>query len=825
MRGWVRRSVAMAGAIALASSVPLVPVVPIVGQSMIGGVVPSASAAPAGFVDEAVGTVAEATTVQYLFGGRTAVLGQSGSVRLIRSGELLATPALTLAGVCTTGFEDGLSGIAGQQVTGDRGWVFVYYTRVAPGANARNCVNRVSRFAIAGDVIDPASEVVLLDHLDAAGGMHYGGDLEIGVDGMLWVAVGDGGTDPRGDSGSDTGPIGANDAPQDLSLLNGKILRIDPSTGEAAPGNPYTGAGTASCRVRGNTAATPTTTCQEIWASGFRNPFRFAFDPNADAADGVRAFVHDVGQQGYEEVNDLVIGGNYGWPVREGPCAQGTAPPCARDARFVDPLTSYGAESGSYVTGGAFVPTAAWPDQFDGAYVFVDGGSGSFWVRSPTGALDYGAPFHTSTGVVDIAFVPQGDGLWLYTVEFISGEVRRIGLRTQALPTSSEPVRYAPLATAQRAFDSRRAADGGVPLAGNTTRTVDLGVDGATTRAVLVNLTYVEPRRDGFLVAWAAGRSRPPTSNVNARSGGVAANAAVVPVDAAGRIDVLTNVDAHVVIDLLGRFEAAPGPVAAGRIVPITPSRLADTRVAPASGPGAAYSRRTAPPVDVVNVPALGRGGVPTAGVSAVVLTVTAVADAAAGGAGGSSLGGGWVAASPGGAPLPPISTTNTDPGRDVRANLVIVPVGADGSIDLHLFGVPDVIADVTGYVTDATAVASTFGRLRVFTTAFREVDTRDRVPFERYDRADQRSLEPLSVPSNAAGVLQNVTVVDNAGPGFVTAFGADLGPLTSSVNASAAGQVRAAGALTATGPGGRLGYYAPMATDLVVDVTGWIEG
>lgn len=815
--GRVRRSIAVAGAIALTSSVPLAPL------PTSGRVVPSVSAAPPGFVDEAVGTVAEATTVQYLFGGLTAVLGQSGTVRLIRAGDLLATPALTLAGVCTTGFEDGLSGIAGQQLSGDQGWVFLYYTRVAPGANARNCVNRVSRFAISGDVIDPASEVVLLDHLDAAGGMHYGGDLEIGSDGMLWVAVGDGGTDPRGDSGSDTGPIGANDAPQDLSLLNGKILRVDPATGGPAPGNPYTGAGTASCRVRGNTAATPTTTCQEIWASGFRNPFRFAFDPNADPAGGVRAFVHDVGQQGYEEVNDLVIGGNYGWPVREGACAQGTAPPCARDARFVDPLTSYGAESGSYITGGAFVPTSAWPDAFDGAYVFVDGGSGSFWVRTPSGTVDYGAPFHTSTGVVDIAFVPQADGLWLYTVEFVSGEVRRLGLRTQAQPASSDPLRYTPLTTARRVFDSRLAVDGGVPLVGNATRTIDLGIDvaeRAATRAVLVNLTYVEPRQDGFLVAWAAGGSRPATSNVNARRGGVAANAAVVPVDASGRIDVLTNTDAHVVVDLLGRFEAAPGPVSAGRIVAIAPHRLADTRAAP--GPGEAYTRRAAPPVDVVNVPALGRGGVPASGVSAVVLTVTAVADTTAGGA---TSGGGWVAASPGGAPLPPISTTNTDPGSDVRANLVVVPVGPDGSVDLHLFGVPHVIADVTGYVTDATAPASTTGRLRVFATAFREVDTRDRVPFEAYERADRRVLEPLSVPAGATGVLQNVTIVDNRSPGFVTAFGTSLGSLTSSVNASAAGQVRAAGALTATGSGGRLGYYAPMATDLVVDVTGWIEG
>jgi glucose/arabinose dehydrogenase len=775
------------------------------------------AAAPPGFVDELVGAVAEATTVQYLFGGLTAVLGQAGTVRLIRGGRLLPTPALTLSNVCTTGFEDGLSGIAGQRGFGELGYVYLYYTRVAAGANARNCVNRVSRFEISGDVIAPASEVVLLDNLDAAGGEHYAGDLEIGKDGMLWIAVGDGGVDPRGDSGSDDEVVGANDSPQDLSLLNGKILRVDPATGAPAPGNPYSGAGTASCRVRGNTAATPTTTCQEIWASGFRNPYRFAFDPNVV---GVRAFVHDVGQKGFEEVNELVKGGNYGWPIREGICAQGVRPPCAADPRFVDPITQYGNESGTYITGGAFVPGGAWPDRFDGGYVFADGGSGSFWLRTAAGIVDYGAPFHSSVGAVDIAFVPQADGLWLYSVEFDSGEVRRVGLRSQQIPPSSEPLRYVPLGSAQRVFDSRRPSDGARPLVSDAARTVELGVDGATTKAVLVNLTYVSPQRDGFLVAWAAGAPRPSTSNVNALAGEVAANAAVVPVDASGRIQVLTIADAHVVVDLLGRFESAPAPVTAGRIVPIPPRRLADTRFP--AGPGEAYSRRDAPPVNVVNVPALGHGGVPSTGVAAVVLTVTAVADSTAGGPG---FGGGWVAASPGGAPLPPISNTNTSPGTDVRANVVIVPVGADGSIDLHLFGVPHVIADVTGYVTDASAPASTAGRVHVFGSAFREIDTRETVPFESYTQFDQRVLLPIAVPAQASGVLQNVTIVGNQGPGFVTASGQNFGAGTSTVNTSAANQLRAAGALTAIGANGSLRYSSAMATDLVVDITGWIEG
>ncbi len=78
-----------------------------------------------------------------------------------------------------------------------------------------------------------------------------------------------------------------------------------PSTGEPAPGNPFSGPGTASCRVRGNVPSTPTTTCQEIYAWGLRNPFRFAFDPNTGPK---RFFINDVGQSTREEVDLGAIG-------------------------------------------------------------------------------------------------------------------------------------------------------------------------------------------------------------------------------------------------------------------------------------------------------------------------------------------------------------------------------------------------------------------------------------------------------------------------------------------------------------------------------------
>ncbi|MCX6519603.1 MAG: PQQ-dependent sugar dehydrogenase [Actinobacteria bacterium] len=775
----------------------------------VGAVAPASPAAalPFGYSDTLVGSVPVPVGIRRLPTGVVAVLGKAGRVHLARDGVVLPAPALALSDVCTES-ERGLLGIAAAPDLATTGHVYLYATRTAPSAPG-GCVNRVSRFTMAGDVIDPASEVVLVDGISSVAGNHNGGDLEIGKDGMLWISVGDAGRDPRGDSGS----AGSNDAAQDLSLLNGKILRVDPATGGPAPGNPYTGAGTASCRTRGNTPSTPTTTCQEIYASGFRNPWRFAFDPNAAA---VRAFVNDVGQGAREEVDELVAGGNYGWPAREGACPQGQNPPCAGPTGgLIDPITDYPRSQGTYITGGAFVPNGFWPRQFDGAYLFGDGGSGRMWVRTAAGTVNYAVPFHTAPGMSDMDFVPEPAGLALYYVLTGSSQVRKVVFPTQPIPTASAPLRYQPTATAERVFDSRRPADGAAPLAGNTARTVTTGVDGAVTRAVLVNIAYVAPDSAGFLTAWAAGAAQPFTSNVNALAGEVVANAAVVPVDAQGRIQLLTNVSAHVVVDLLGTFVDAPGAVTAGRFVPLAPDRLIDTR--DAAGADNAYSERADAPVLVVNAPVAGRSGTPTTGVSSVVLTVTAVSSA--------TSAGGWVAVAPGAAPRPPISNLNSNGRGDIRPNLVVVPLGADGSIDLHLFAVDHLVVDVTGYFTDSSAPSSTVGRFRTLSNPYREVDTRTPFGFDAYPGPDTRELDPVVVPAGAIGVAHNLTIVNNAAAGFVTAFGEGGVPGASTANASGPAQLRAAAAFTRAGGDGRLRYYSMVATDLVIDVTGWFEG
>ena len=785
-----------------------------IGALLAGGVIgtsPAMAATPArpqalpfGFTDSAVASVPSPTAVRALPNGAVAVLSKSGAVRIIRNGTLLATPALSLT-VCTES-ERGLLGIAVDPGFSSNGFVYLYTTRNVGG----QCGNRVSRFTMTGDVIDPASELVLIDRIPSPSGNHNGGDVEVGKDGFLYVSVGDGGSDPRGNSGS----AGANDAARDMALVNGKILRLDRTTGDPAPGNPFTGAGAVNCGDLLPALAPTNTVCQEIFASGLRNPWRFAFDPNAAET---RFFINDVGQGTREEIDLGAAGADYGWNTREGRCPQGQNPPCAGPpAGLTDPITDYGHELGSFITGGAFVPNGYWPTQYDGAYVFGDGGTGFVWVRSATGSVDWANPLVTAPVLTDMAFVVESTGLSLYYVTSAgtTNSVRKISFPSQTVRAPLPSSRYVPVAPSSRVFDSRTAAFGATPLVGNTPRTIDTGVDGPSTSAVLVNITYVEPAASGFLTAWAAGAAIPATSNINALAGEVVANTAVVPVDAQGRIQVLTNTAAHVVVDVFGRFEWSPTAVSAGRFVPLTPARLADTRE-PASAANP-FTRSGAAPIDRITVPVRGRSGVPATGVQSVVLTVTAIA--------GEIDLGGYVTAAPSGATQPPTSNINTNRAGDIRPNLVVVPLGADGSIDLHLFRTDHVVVDVTGWFTDATVAPSTEGRFRAV-SPYREADTRTPFGFSSFAATDTRVLDPVSVPAGAIGVSHNVTIVGNGGPGFVTAFPSGGVPLASTANATGPDQLRAAAAFTRMGADGAVRYYAMMPTQLVVDVTGWFEG
>jgi len=440
--------------------------------------------------------------------GRALILEKGGAVRVMQAdATVLAADALTL-GVCT-GSEQGLLGAAVSRDFASDGFVYLHYSRDAGNCNSSSGrFNRVSRFTMTGNTINPASEVVLLDNMAIPAGNHNGGDLEIGNDGDLYVTVGDGGTNPRG-----SGPSAA----QDLSLLNGKVLRIT-TTGGVPADNPLVGAADAqSCATAGITAP-GTARCTEIYDYGLRNPYRFAFDPNTSAT---RFFINDVGQNTWEEVDSGGRGLNYGWDSREGLCNVGsllTCPPTP--AGFTDPLTVYSHATGcSYITAGAFIPNGIWAATYDGGYLFADGGCGKIFLMSSAGAVDYGSPFAQTSGViVDMAFLTQGGQTALYYVTNGTGELHRITLPPPtpqptapvAAPVAPAPVPARPVTDPKTpAPRCRIARVTGLPA---STARAAIRAAHCTPHQVVIRMRGGRPlRRNGRLLP-AASRARPNAS-------------------------------------------------------------------------------------------------------------------------------------------------------------------------------------------------------------------------------------------------------------------------------------------------------------------------
>jgi glucose/arabinose dehydrogenase len=384
----------------------------------------SAQNLPSDFADTLVASVGGPTALAFTPDGRLLITTQGGTLRVYQGGSLLGTPALTIpaASICTQS-ERGLLGVAVDPGFAANQFIYLYYTANISGIG---CKNRVSRFNLpSGNVINPATELVLVDRIHSTAGNHDGGDVHFGKDGYLYVSVGDGGCDYNNDSGC----AGANDASRDRNVLIGKILRIT-SDGNIPATNPFQGSGTARCNVTGST--TPGTICQETFAWGFRNPFRIAFDPGSPTT---RFFVNDVGQDAWEEIDLAQSGADFGWNCREGAHTNSTSGPCnPTPPGMVDPVFEYGHTDPNpifsgcgAITGGAFVPAGFWPASFDGSYLFSDFNCGRIFQRTPGGAV---SQFDTGLGgssAVTVIFGPFNNTQALYYTTYASGgQVRRI---------------------------------------------------------------------------------------------------------------------------------------------------------------------------------------------------------------------------------------------------------------------------------------------------------------------------------------------------------------------------------------------------------------
>ncbi|MFL5804452.1 MAG: PKD domain-containing protein, partial [Roseiflexaceae bacterium] len=167
--------------------------------------------------------------------------------------------------------------------------------------------------------------------------------------------------------------------------------------------------------------------CQEVFARGLRNPFRFAFDPNAA---GTRFFINDVGESTWEEIDEGQAGADYGWAVREGFCAEGSTSDCGPPpAGMTNPIYAYGRSGGcGAITGGAFVPNGVWPVEFDGAYMYGDYVCHRIFTLTRPGGSYTSAEFSPDAGTVTaMTFGPHGSTQALYyTTLSNGGQVRKI---------------------------------------------------------------------------------------------------------------------------------------------------------------------------------------------------------------------------------------------------------------------------------------------------------------------------------------------------------------------------------------------------------------
>lgn len=357
--------------------------------------------------------------------GRLFIVDQVGQIRVIGpEGELLGTPFLDLRDrmvALNPGYDErGLLGLAIPPNFGEAGRFAVYYSAplAADAPEGWNHTSQLSWFTASAEnenVGDPASEQTILQ-VHQPQGNHNGGEIAFGPDGHLYVALGDGGgaNDVGMGHVEDWYEANRGGNGQDVSEnWLGSILRIDPG----APGmyevpetNPL---------VDDADGGLP-----EIWAYGFRNPYRFSFDAGGEH----ELFVADVGQNLWEEVNIVNAGGNYGWNVKEGAhCFSASAPnqppedcPSADpDGRpLIHPVFEYQNANapgglGLAVVGGYVYRGEALPS-FVGRYVFGD------WSTS------FGAP----GGKLFAAARPDAEGeMWSFQeLEIADREGGRLGL-------------------------------------------------------------------------------------------------------------------------------------------------------------------------------------------------------------------------------------------------------------------------------------------------------------------------------------------------------------------------------------------------------------
>jgi glucose/arabinose dehydrogenase len=326
-----------------------------------------AAGVPAGFTQRTVvRRLPGGTDMAFAPDGRLFITLKSGVLRYRRTTGTVAT-LLDFSQKVDDSGERGLLGIAVDPRFATNHHLYLVYTHQATGTLPIH--NRLVRVTVRNGRLAPGSERLLFRFNSQLAGNHVGGSVQVGRDGKLYVS-----------HGENARPAEA----QSLHNLLGKIVRLN-RDGTIPTDNPF------YTRTTGRNRA--------IWARGLRNPFKFAFDPGTS-----RGYVNDVGAQTWEEINRLNKGGNYGWPVHEGP---------ETEQRYLPPIFAYRhgdtGTTGCSITGGEFYRPARrnFPVGYVGDYFFADLCNG--WVRRYDAATDRAIPFADGLGSpVDLEVSARG---------------------------------------------------------------------------------------------------------------------------------------------------------------------------------------------------------------------------------------------------------------------------------------------------------------------------------------------------------------------------------------------------------------------------------
>jgi glucose/arabinose dehydrogenase len=353
----------------------------------------SGLAAPVDFVSANDGT------------GRLFIVNQTGQILVLKNGQVLGTPFLDVSSRLVTLMpsydERGLLGLAfhpGFSDPNSPGFrkLYTYSSEPVSGAadftvpnpNAFDHQSVIAEWQVSAgnpDVVDTATRREVL-RIDEPQFNHNGGQLVFRPsDHYLYISLGDGGA--ANDVGDGHNPATGNG--QDITTVLGKILRIDPLAPAAEPGSGDPVSANGKYRIPASNPFVATTIppnrVAEIFAFGFRNPFRFGFDPVTD-----KLIVGDVGQDHIEEIDVVEPGKNYGWHRKEGtflfdPATGNATTDPSPDPALTDPVAEYSHSDGIAVLGGYLYRGSGLP-ALTGKYVFGDLSNG---FTAPKGRLFY----------------------------------------------------------------------------------------------------------------------------------------------------------------------------------------------------------------------------------------------------------------------------------------------------------------------------------------------------------------------------------------------------------------------------------------------------